>query len=104
MSRIGNWRATSRSFERPLGIMSQQRTISPVDGSVYVERELADAGQMDSTLHRAVLAQRAWREVPIADRAAVCRRFCAAFERRRDAIALELTWQMGRPIRHTPNE
>jgi acyl-CoA reductase-like NAD-dependent aldehyde dehydrogenase len=81
-----------------------QKTISPVDGSVYVERALANAAAIDSTLDRAVKAQRAWRDVPVAERAAICKRFCDAFERQRDAIALELTWQMGRPIRYSANE
>ena len=49
-------------------------------------------------------AQRAWRSVSVAERAAICSRFCDAFEAKRDAIALELTWQMGRPIRYAPNE
>ena len=84
--------------------MSVQKTISPVDGSVYVERELADAQTIDRALDRAVTAQRAWRSVSIAERAAICRRFCDAFEARRAAIATELTWQMGRPIRYTANE
>jgi acyl-CoA reductase-like NAD-dependent aldehyde dehydrogenase len=81
-----------------------QKTISPVDGSVYVERALAGAGEIDAALERAVKAQRAWRNVPIAERAAICTRFCDAFEKQRDAIALELTWQMGRPIRYSANE
>ena len=84
--------------------MSVQKTISPVDGSVYVERELADAQTLDHALDRAVTAQRAWRSVPVPERAAICRRFCDAFEARRTAIALELTWQMGRPIRYAANE
>jgi acyl-CoA reductase-like NAD-dependent aldehyde dehydrogenase len=84
--------------------MSVQKTISPVDGSVYVERELASASTIDATLSRAVEAQRKWRLVPLAERAAICRRFCEAFEQRRDAIAEELTWQMGRPIRYGANE
>jgi acyl-CoA reductase-like NAD-dependent aldehyde dehydrogenase len=84
--------------------MSVQKTISPVDGSVYVERELADAQTIDHALTRAVTAQRAWRSVPIPERAAICRRFCDAFEARRAAIALELTWQMGRPIKYAASE
>jgi acyl-CoA reductase-like NAD-dependent aldehyde dehydrogenase len=81
-----------------------QKTISPVDGSVYVERALANAASIDATLDRAVKAQRAWRGVSLADRAAVCTKFCDEFEKQRDAIALELTWQMGRPIRYSANE
>jgi len=84
--------------------MSTQRTISPVDGSVYCERRLADESALDAVLERAAVAQRAWRGTGLASRAAVCRRFCDLFEARREAIALELTWQMGRPIRYAPNE
>ena len=84
--------------------MTQQRTVSPVDGSVYVERSLATAGEIDAALDRARSAQKSWRNVPIAQRAAILRRFCEAFEARRDAIAQELAWQMGRPVRYTPSE
>ena len=84
--------------------MAQQRTISPVDGSVYVERTLAEPAQMDAALENARLAQRLWRTVPMAERAAILQRFCDGFESHRDDIAVELSWQMGRPIRHAPNE
>jgi acyl-CoA reductase-like NAD-dependent aldehyde dehydrogenase len=84
--------------------MPLQKTISPVDGSVYCERVLARSDEVNSALGRAMYAQRAWRSVPMAERAAICTRFCDQFEARSDAIALELTWQMGRPIRYAPNE
>lgn len=84
--------------------MAQQRTISPVDGSVYVERTLAEPAQMDAALENARLAQRLWRTVPMAERAAILQRFCDGFESHRDDIAVELSWQMGRPIRYAPNE
>jgi acyl-CoA reductase-like NAD-dependent aldehyde dehydrogenase len=84
--------------------MTLQKTITPVDGTVYCERALADEAALDSALTRAVAAQRAWRSTDIATRAALCRRFCDLFESRREAIAVELTWQMGRPIRYSPNE
>lgn len=78
--------------------MAIQKTISPVDGSVYVERELADAATVEATLARAVEAQRAWREVSIGERARLCSAMVDAFVARRDQLAEELTWQMGRPI------
>jgi acyl-CoA reductase-like NAD-dependent aldehyde dehydrogenase len=81
-----------------------QKTISPVDGSVFVERPLASPAEIDRMLSAARAAQRRWREVPVADRAAILRRFCDAFEAKRDEIATELTWQMGRPVRYAPNE
>jgi acyl-CoA reductase-like NAD-dependent aldehyde dehydrogenase len=84
--------------------MTIQRTISPVDGSVYVERTLAAPVQIEAALESARLAQRVWRSVPVSERAAILSRFCDEFESHRDAIAEELTWQMGRPIRYSPNE
>jgi acyl-CoA reductase-like NAD-dependent aldehyde dehydrogenase len=80
------------------------KTISPVDGRVYVERAPASAAEIDATLQRARLAQRQWRQVPIPERAALLQGFCAAFEARAAEIAPELSWQMGRPIRYAPNE
>jgi len=80
------------------------QTISPVDGRVYVERAPASATEIDATLQRARSAQRHWRQVPIAERAALMERFCAAFEARSAPIATELSWQMGRPIRYAPSE
>jgi acyl-CoA reductase-like NAD-dependent aldehyde dehydrogenase len=81
-----------------------QKTISPVDGSLYCERAPARSDEINAVLGRAAHAQRAWRNVPIAERAAICARFCDQFEARRDALALELTWQMGRPVRYAASE
>ncbi|MBS0417632.1 MAG: aldehyde dehydrogenase family protein [Proteobacteria bacterium] len=81
-----------------------QKTISPVDGSVYCERPLARSDEINAILGRAAYAQRGWRNVSIADRAAICTRFCEQFESRRDSEALELTWQMGRPVRYAASE
>ncbi|KAA0012873.1 aldehyde dehydrogenase family protein [Billgrantia pellis] len=78
--------------------MATQKTISPVDGSVYVEREQADPGQVEATLIRAVAAQREWRETSLDERARVCSAMVDVFVGRRDELARELTWQMGRPI------
>src|SRR5687768_7589344 len=80
------------------------KVISPIDGTVYTERPLAKSADLDAALERARKAQRAWRNVPIVERAQILNRFCDAFEARRDEIAHELTWQMGRPSRYAPNE
>ena len=83
---------------------SSLQTISPVDGHVFVERPLASPADVDHILATAVAAQRLWRDVPVAERALILNRFCDHFETQRDAIATELAWQMGRPIRYAPNE
>jgi acyl-CoA reductase-like NAD-dependent aldehyde dehydrogenase len=56
------------------------KTISPVDGRVYAERETASAAEIDATLQRAQAAQRQWRSVPVPEKAAMIERFCVAFE------------------------
>ncbi len=71
---------------------------------MFVERALAEGVEINDALDRAVSAQRAWRDVPVEQRAAICRKFCDAFEAKKDAIAIDLTWQMGRPIRYSANE
>lgn len=84
--------------------MALQQTISPVDGSVYVERELASPKQIDEALARAKRAQLEWRQVPLAERAAICRRMVATLVGHTAEIATDLSWQMGRPVRFTPLE
>jgi acyl-CoA reductase-like NAD-dependent aldehyde dehydrogenase len=81
-----------------------QRIISPVDGSVYAERSTATADEIGRALARAEAAQRQWRSTPIAERAAVCERVVEYMLANADEIGRELSWQMGRPIRFTPNE
>jgi acyl-CoA reductase-like NAD-dependent aldehyde dehydrogenase len=80
------------------------RVISPVNGEVYVERPLAAEAEITAALDRAARAQKAWREVSVAERAVILGRAVDAFVGRRAEIAPELTWQMGRPVRYAPNE
>jgi acyl-CoA reductase-like NAD-dependent aldehyde dehydrogenase len=81
-----------------------QQVISPIDGSVYTEFELANGNVIDSALERAVVAQREWKRVPVADRAEICRRMVALMVDGADRLATELTWQIGRPVTQTPFE
>jgi acyl-CoA reductase-like NAD-dependent aldehyde dehydrogenase len=81
-----------------------QRTITPVDGSVYVERKLATKPAIERTLAKAVEAQKAWKQVPVAERAAIVRRMADWCVGRADELASELSWQMGRPVAQSPGE
>ena len=81
-----------------------QRTLSPVDGSIYVERPLAKRQDIETALARAAAAQATWKEVPVAGRVAIVRRMVDWCLSRADMLGEELTRQMGRPIAYTPNE
>jgi acyl-CoA reductase-like NAD-dependent aldehyde dehydrogenase len=81
-----------------------QKTVSPVDGRVYVERPLASDEQIAHALQTARHAQIAWRAVPLPERCAIVARFIDAFVARKGAIAEEISWQMGRPLGQSPGE
>ncbi len=78
--------------------------ISPVDGSVYAERPAAQDAEIQTALDRAADCRKAWRQVPVAERAALCSRMVDIFIQDKDAIAQELAWQMGRPVRYGAGE
>lgn len=74
-------------------------TVSPIDGSIYVRRDLAGPAEIEGALAAAVAAQRAWRDTPLAERIATVERMVEILNEQADDIALELAWQMGRPVR-----
>lgn len=84
--------------------MSTLKVISPVDGSVYAERELNSMSDIDKTLSISVSAQKEWKALSVAERKPYIEKFITAFENAKDRISDELTWQMGRPVTQTPGE
>ena len=80
------------------------RVVSPVDGSVFAEIALATDREVDAVLSRAARVHRTWAGTPLAERGAICERMVRWMLDRADAIGTELTWQIGRPVAHTPNE
>lgn len=80
------------------------QTVSPIDGSVYVERELASTQEIDAALNLAVSAQRRWRTVAVADRVSIARKAIEIFSSWETELATELSWMMGRPIRFAAGE
>jgi acyl-CoA reductase-like NAD-dependent aldehyde dehydrogenase len=80
------------------------KTISPVDGRIYVERPLQTVASIDYALECARTAQPAWAAFSLAARCEILGRAIDAFVAKATDIATEITWQMGRPIRHAPAE
>ncbi len=78
--------------------------ISPIDGSVVAERTLAGDTDIDRVLQSAETARAVWRATPLDARIAACERIVQWLEQNVTDIAREITVQMGRPVRYTPNE
>ena len=74
--------------------------ISPIEGSVYAERETLTRTQADAAVARAKSAQTAWALRPLADRIALVQAGVAAVGAMNDDIVPELAHQMGRPVRY----
>lgn len=81
-----------------------ERTVSPIDGSVCAEYELASGVDIDAALDLAARAQRSWKRVPVGERSAICRLAIEWMVAHTDQLATELTRQMGRPIAYSPLE
>jgi acyl-CoA reductase-like NAD-dependent aldehyde dehydrogenase len=76
------------------------RIISPIDGSVYAERPLARDGEIEAAVTAACAALPAWRAVPVAERGRYVLAFLDALLAMNEDVAVELAWQMGRPVRY----
>src|SRR6056300_1264523 len=72
--------------------------ISPVDGSVYVERELADPVTITQSIELSRSAQKQWQQTSIDERGRICEAAVQYFEEKQTQIAEEIAWQMGRPL------
>ncbi len=81
-----------------------QNIISPIDGSTLATRQLADDSQIEIVLERASHAKSEWQNTTIAERIRLCELMVNYLEANSNDIGLEITQQMGRPIRYTPNE
>jgi len=84
--------------------MNTLQTVSPVDGRIYVERPLESADGIHRSLDAAVRAQTPWDALPLSSRCQLLSRAVDVFCSKAAEIAPEITWQMGRPIRHAPGE
>jgi acyl-CoA reductase-like NAD-dependent aldehyde dehydrogenase len=80
------------------------RTVSPVDGRIYVERPLETAAGINRALDAAARAQPAWGALSLSARCEALAQAVDAFVAKEGDIATEISWQMGRPIRHAPGE
>ena len=76
------------------------RCISPIDGSVYLERPALSLDAAQAAAARARAAQKGWAARPLAERIALVLKAVEHVGAMNDVIVPELAHQMGRPIRY----
>ncbi|KTD61138.1 aldehyde dehydrogenase family protein [Legionella spiritensis] len=80
------------------------KVYSPIDNSVYLERDFASQSEIQAALTKARDAQKNWRSMPLFEREALCTAAIDTLVAHSDAIANEICWQMGRPIQYAAGE
>ncbi|MFN8831135.1 MAG: aldehyde dehydrogenase family protein [Labrys sp. (in: a-proteobacteria)] len=80
--------------------MSDIVCISPIDGKELVRKTAASDVAVDAAFAAARVAQKAWRQVPLAERKAMVLKFMDAMLAMNQEIVPELAQQMGRPVRY----
>ncbi|MEX3008205.1 aldehyde dehydrogenase family protein [Hoeflea sp. TYP-13] len=74
--------------------------ISPVDGSVFAEREVFSREQASAAVMRAQSSQEEWARRSLSERIDLVRRGVARIGEMNDEIVPELAMMMGRPVRY----
>lgn len=80
------------------------QVISPVDGSIYLERQYVSEEHLKRALENAQNAQQAWQKKSVVERAEICTRAIGIFQQQKERHGQELAWQMGRPVRYGAGE
>lgn len=80
--------------------MTTVKCISPIDGSVYAERETLSTEAAQDAVARARKAQKAWAARPLQERVDLVMGALKEIENSTDRMTEELAHQMGRPVRY----
>jgi acyl-CoA reductase-like NAD-dependent aldehyde dehydrogenase len=78
--------------------------INPATETVFCTVEPTTDAELESILNRMRAAQQAWRDTPMELRVKVCREFIEAFRSMKESVALDITRQMGKPLRQARGE
>ena len=80
-----------------------QKTITPIDNTVYVEREY-NSNNIEQTIENSIKAQKGWENLIVTERVELLKNFVDDFLSKGDVIGEELSRQIGRPISQAINE
>ena len=84
--------------------MAIQKTITPIDNSVYLERPLASENEINEILNNSKKSFIEWKNTSIDERIIVINKFIDNLLALKEEISKEICWQIGRPISQCGNE
>ncbi len=80
--------------------MTKIKLISPIDDSIYIERETVSLEKAQTIIDRAKQAQKIWAKRELKERIEIVLAGIKALGEMNDEIVVELAHQMGRPVRY----
>ena len=80
-----------------------QKTITPIDNTVYVEREY-HSNKIEQTIDNSTKAQKEWANLNVNDRVKLLKNFVEDSLSRADVVEEELSRQIGRPTSQAAGE
>ncbi len=84
--------------------MSIQKTITPIDNSVYLERPLSTQSEIDDVIENSKKSFQSWKSTSIDDRIKIINKFIDNLIALKPEVSKEICWQIGRPISQCGNE
>ena len=84
--------------------MSIQKTITPIDNSVYLERPLSTQTEIDDVIENSKKSFQSWKSTSIDDRIKIINKFIDNLIALKPEVSKEICWQIGRPISQCGNE
>ena len=84
--------------------MSIQKTITPIDNSVYLERPLSTETEIDRVIESSKKSFQSWKNTSIEDRITIINKFIDNLIALKPEVSKEICWQIGRPISQCGNE
>jgi acyl-CoA reductase-like NAD-dependent aldehyde dehydrogenase len=84
--------------------MNMQKTITPINNSLYLERPYLENSEIDKTIDTSVRASKEWRQTTVQERIQVVNKFIDNLINLGEEIKKEICWQIGRPISQCGSE
>ena len=84
--------------------MSIQKTITPIDNSVYLERPLSTQNDIINVIENSKKSFQSWKSNSIDDRIKIINKFIDNLIALKPEVSKEICWQIGRPISQCGNE
>ena len=84
--------------------MSIQKTITPIDNSVYLERPLSTEAEIDKVIESSKKSFQSWKNTSLEDRITIINKFIDNLIALKPEVSKEICWQIGRPISQCGNE